>query len=526
MKEIEYEILSLYKKAPNQTFSTTEIVKTVQPKQYDEIEKTLQDQLSSKEKLKQAKRKKAQLHRKVLYHMNKLVENKILNIAKSGEKGEKYFALALEEGEEISVDKYKKKPITITKPQTPAMPIEGYESGGIVTKFEEVTWIDRLNCIIFEAGTIKDMEKTINMIIQSFSTVNDNIGINNFEALAQQNTVEETIKQLDRLEAECKDFAKNITLIIEISEIGRTEIIQELMKEFAEKKYEHINTVLNLEAKELTKYSSMLTQVIKDFLENGTKLYIKNNTVAKSPYSIGKEGAYCFNEDEWELYLSKVKGSVNCISLAQTTLSADIEKFYNKFGLTADDFDKFMINCAESLLSANSIQRKKAPEYFNYLIELNKPKMREAFMFSRNYIRLLNYEYLKQKFDETFHITLFRRAKERIDEFCHSEETIYKSCGMPTRFKICFSSQRSEPIEIKKIEELYKKDFKNKMKEIEELNHIITGGIITEFIKQRNIQAEDVIQEITTMLNTYKIPLICYTFKKPKGAEVKLSEYI
>ena len=71
-------------------------------------------------------------------------------------------------------------------------------------------------------------------------------------------------------------------------------------------------------------------------------------------------------------------------------------------------------------------------------------------------------EILKEKFDETFHLTLLKRVKEKVEDFSHTEETIYKSCGMPTRFNICFSTGKNPSIEVKNLEDIYKKEFKNK----------------------------------------------------------------
>ena len=49
-----------------------------------------------------SKREMAQMHRKLLYHINKLVENGILRFSRHGEKGHKFFALNIGENEEIN----------------------------------------------------------------------------------------------------------------------------------------------------------------------------------------------------------------------------------------------------------------------------------------------------------------------------------------------------------------------------------------------------------------------------------------
>jgi hypothetical protein len=537
MHKTEYDILSLYKKNPHKIYSTTDIVRAVEP-EFEEVEKSMKDPYSDKETIKKAKRKKAQMHRKVLYYLTKLVEEKVLKITKEGAKGEKYFSISLEEGEELSIEKYKKREITISKPRTPAMPIEGYEQAGIVLKFEESTWIDRLNCLVFESTTIKDLAKLTKILDRSFSLVNDCIGINNFELFINNSSTEEIISSLDRLESDCRDFAKKITLIIDTSMIHESTDITTFIEIFSTKKYDNIYIVFDTESKELEKHYQLFEKIINKFSTNAIPLYIKNKNIAKSPYCYGNAGVYTFDENEWKNYTENIKGKTACVSCAQSTLSIDVRKFYDTFGFNMENFEKFIINCAESLLSANSIQRRKASEFFEYLIELNTPNAQEVFMFSRNYLRFWNYDYLKEKFDIDFETELFRKVREITTNFSISEETIYKSCGMPTRFKVCFAAAAEsvytniftkleyKHTEIKGFEDLYAEEIKQKIKNKENMNTIFNGGLFIDFARTGNIKEDEVIRELNTILNTYKIPFFVYKFRKTKGVDLKLNEFI
>ena len=96
MHKIEYAILQVYKDTPEIEISTSDLVKTVFPGKHNEIEGIMNTSFKDKNEILQAKRDKATLQKRLLYHLNKLVEEDILKVSKEGGKGEKYFKLVLE----------------------------------------------------------------------------------------------------------------------------------------------------------------------------------------------------------------------------------------------------------------------------------------------------------------------------------------------------------------------------------------------------------------------------------------------
>src|SRR3989344_3973622 len=109
MDETKQKIIAMFKER-GEDIPTGDILMRVYPES-----KTFKD----KEDL-DSKRKTAQFHRKLLYHINELTP------------------------------KYKKK-MTISRPIMPSMPIENYEHQGIVLKYEPSSWIDKLNSIVIMA---------------------------------------------------------------------------------------------------------------------------------------------------------------------------------------------------------------------------------------------------------------------------------------------------------------------------------------------------------------------------------------
>ncbi|MFT4304622.1 MAG: hypothetical protein ACMXX8_00890, partial [Candidatus Woesearchaeota archaeon] len=142
MREEEAKIIEMFKGSKNIELSTSEIVKKLYRNDYKKINDEISNNIfDDKEKSEKLKRHKAQLHRKTLYHINKLVKDDILKVSKILGKGEKYFELAIGHENELIFQKSKKRKIVISKPTIPAMPIEGYEQKNIIKKFEEATWM-------------------------------------------------------------------------------------------------------------------------------------------------------------------------------------------------------------------------------------------------------------------------------------------------------------------------------------------------------------------------------------------------
>ena len=59
----------------------------------------------------------------------------------------------------------------------------------------------------------------------------------------------------------------------------------------------------------------------------------------------------------------------------------------------------------------------------------------------------------------------------------------------------------------------------------EQLFSLFDGGEISTFYRAENVTAEDVVRELVTILNTFKLPFLRYDFGGMKG-EVKLTKFI
>lgn len=530
MHQTEYGILAFFRDNPQKEISTSNIVSEVFPEKFNRIEVTLDDPLSSKEKLSGAKKELGQLHRNVLHHLNKLVNEGILKVNKEGSKGKKYFILAIDPGEELIFEKHRKR-IMISKPSLPALPIEGFEQKGIVHKFEPSTWVDRLNAVLFECTKFDNLGDVLGTVVDSFSSVNDVFGLNEFETLSGDMT-----SFLEKLDNECEDYGKKVNLILNLFELNvkKKENIIGTVMDYIRVKPKNITIIFNVKNRAITKHSDFFERVFGEFIEQKIELNIKNHDLIEAPWMIGRAGPYTFDKDEWELYKTEIKGKTYGLACAQSTFLIDVSRFL-KENNNLNDFRTFIMNVAKSLLSANSIQRKRSEEFFTNLIKLNKEKSREFFMFSRNYMRFWNYGWKQPDVDQEQIINLIKSTKEEVDEFSASEETIYKSCGMPTRFKIAFapafsevadmSQSQYEKIQIAKIDDFYSKDTKEALLMKEKISALFDGGDLATFYRAEDVKAEEVVREVMTILNTFKLPYFSYDFGGLK-ADVKLTSFI
>lgn len=534
MYETEYKILSLFKENPGKELSTEHIISRLYPDSYKKLNEELKK--TDKKALLKAKRKKAQLHRKALYYLNKLVKEDIIRLSKEGAKGRKYFALSLSADEEFIIKKYKRK-IIISQPM-PAMPIEGYEQKGILHKFSPATWIDRLNSILLECSKINDLKKLYKVINECFANVNDVIALNDFELLLQEATSDEAMDFLRKIDSDCSDYGKYISCIIDLTNIktDKTDRIIDALEFYEKLKSTNINFIFDTRSKELRENSSFFEKVIEIFSRSKIQLHIKNQDLHEAPYMLGRAGPYAFDESEWKLYKKKLQGKILGIACGQSTIAVDIDKFFTG-SRSIKQFREFIMKIVNALLAANSLQRKRSEEYFKNLISLNIPLTRELFIFSKDYIRFWNYGWKQPKLDENLGINLIKSVKEEVDDFAVSEDTIYKACGIPTRFRVAFScafkefdtkafsEEKFKRIQIKKIEDLYSNKIKQLLKEKEEIFTLFDGGDRLRFYRSGDINAEDICRELNIILNTFKIPFFCYDFGEITE-NIKLTSFI
>lgn len=525
MHSLETAILQVFKAKPDKEFCTTELVKEVflnrQEKPYRE---------PSKEESQTEKRRKAMLHRKLLYHLNKLVDDGVIKTTRMQAKGEKCFALALEEGELIIGKGHKK--IIISKTPSKTTPVEMYEQKGIVKKIGEPNWESNVNSILIECKAIKDLNKAYSTIIDVFNNVNDVVGLNNFEALAEVSDIESLLKFVEGIEEQTKNYQKRVNLLIDAQKIGNEEKFCEFAGAFSEIAPSGIDIIFNLDLKEFGNKRAMFEKIIRSFSEKTIKVNIKNNLQSKSPFMVGNAGVYCFNEDEWESYQKKEKPNIKGVVCSQTSITIDFTRFF-KDTKSSSEFRKLVVNSLKAIVMANSQQRRKTKEYFKYMEDLSRDNPKEFFSLARSYIRFWNYDLEKEP---ELARDLLKSCSEMAKQFCRTQETVFQSCGIPSRCRVVFSSgfkkQDSKSLServykkttLTKPEDIYNEGMKKRIKEREHMFQVFNGGDRVRFFRSGSSKPKDIVIEINTILSSFNIPFFCYDFANLSG-RVKLTDF-
>lgn len=530
MHETAQAIVGLFRKTGNE-LATSQIIEQID-KEYAELRQNLGSIRDDKE-INDVKRKISQLHRKTLHHLNKLVKLGILKIVKHGEKGEKFFTLGISDGEEIiEISPEYKRRIIVSKPTNVSMPIEGYEQKGIVTKYEPATWIDRLNSIIVLCEKSKNLDFFHKLLTENvFPIVNDSIDLENFEILINKESVVEFIKNID---GECEDYGKIVNLSINISEITNFANFNLLLDQIEKNSFKNLRFIFALSQEDFTSAFNLLFKIIEVFSKARKELYVKNRRVQKSPYFIGRSGPYSMNDKEWSSS-EDLKKNLFCIACSQSAAIVDVNKFYNENGLDIEKFSQLMFNISKSMLTANSLQRRKSEDYFKSVNILNKGNEADFLILSRNYIRFWNFGLSQPEINQEFVLNMINEAKKKIDHFAVAEETIYKSCGMTTRFRLAlapsfrFSGGLSEAkynhLEIRDVEDLSKKDIRKSLIEREALSQLFDGGNEVTLHYMGLFDVDSMLRHLNNLLSNYKIPLYNLNFSQIKG-DLKLSAFI
>ncbi len=198
---------------------------------------------------------------------------------------------------------------------------------------------------------------------------------------------------------------------------------------------------------------------------------------------------------------------------------------------------ELMGKIAKSLLLASAEQQERSEHFLRGLIQLNPEHAQHYFRFSRFFVRFWNYGWKTPEFDQHFVTKFLSESKKAVDEYCISEETIYKSCGMPTRFRIAYSCAEQAVAQKIFSQATYQRliinspisffnDTTNKyiMSTKETIFKQFDGGDRITFDRSPIKDPEEVLKEIAYILSTPSLPFFRYKFTQQK--ETPLTKFL
>jgi hypothetical protein len=544
MHFVEQKIIQRFANEPAREISTSELVKSVFIKEYEEIKHYIYNEQRDRELVKIGKRKKARLHRKLLYHLGVLTKDNILKVTRLLGKGEKYFAINSDKEVLRKKDAEIKNVLESVSSSNPDLfvlsGLESYEEQKIINRFDPQNWIAKINSLFIESDARSTINDLYLLLTQIYPNYNDCAGLLNFNVVIDGESLENLNAFVKKVNIDTRDYNKYLNLIIDLSKIKDSVKLTDFISSFAELAPERVYIIFQTNSRALSNQTRFMRLLIKNFSEKKIRINIQNTDLHAAPYMIGRAGAYTLQEDDWEEYLKHIRGKTIGLCCSQTSIYIDYYRFF-KNGGSMSDFRELIQKAAKALLLATTTQRKKSDILFKPLNDLNSKSQNRFFLYSQNYIRIWNYE-LSGEEDETANEfsnfeSLLKAAVENLDEFCKREETIFKSCGIPIRYKIVLSSafkrfdaellspRAYNKITIKGSSDFHAEGLIRYIHGREQLFKIFQGGDRVRFFRTPNFVPDDIITEINFILNSYDLHLFSYDFKSRKG-DVTLDNFM
>lgn len=510
--KLDYKVLEIFQKNPEKEYSSIDLVAYIYPDRYKIITDNSNDPHVSSETKKQDQDELLKLQRKILYHLSELVKKGILYVAKTESKGRKKYALSIESGEKIILDRYKKK-IVITKPSTPTLPLGDLEERNIVTRFEKETFFHSLNCVVVSCDQFESLDVLLDYIRDILEDVNDVIGLHHIEPLFLEASQKELEIFFRALRSELSSFKKQICIYCDILNY-KPHYFSEIPFLILENS-KHISFVLGLSSHEILEYNKEIEYIYKEFLKHNIALHFHNKAIHNGIAFMGSAGPYTITEKRWKAYQEKDKEDSYQLMLGQSSLIVNTDAI-KTLEQSAKSFKDKIIRMANALFESNAYQRRNVLRIYKEV-----PESWRLLEYSKNYIRI---KHIPDEADQ-FLITIQDIKKEIID-FSNNQKTIYLSCGMPTNFRVEFAFQESPTVSISSIEDFYKEKNKEQFKLFEKYHGVFDSSLHIKIDRKGSLEILDALREINIVLSSYHIPFFSYNIKHITGANMNLDMFM
>jgi hypothetical protein len=525
MHQIEHKILTQFQKNPQKEFSTTDIIMESSPDEYFSIQESLKSIDTKACRL--AMQKKAQLHRKFLYHINALVDQQVLAVKGVRGKGEKIFSLGIDTGNILIVKKNRQ--ILITKNSNATHTSDEIEKEGLIYRFDSERWASKTNCVLYEAYA-EGLLSYYSQIRQAFTELNDAVGINGFEKYIYSTSQENLAYLLSMMDSDSRDLAICINLIIDLQKCAWDNKFAAFISEYCKLKPKSVFINFLSCPMSLKKNELALKEIIKAFSAHEIKLNVQNINIRIPPTLIGNAGTYSLPAIDWQNYISARKETKKGVSIATSSIAIDMHKCFMA-GLTSSEIRAVAVKSAKILLKA-SIDRAKNNESLRKLSL--KSQDREFFLYEKSILRFWNYDLQDKNCANT--CLLLQSIAEEIERFCTAHRAIYNSCGLPSGFDVSFSSAFSgfsrslspksySKMTIRKITDFQEEGIGSFISKKEDVAKVFAAGDRSRFFRKGELTAPDVFRELIFLLSSTTLDLITYDFRENRG-DSKLTSYL
>lgn len=490
MHKTEKQLINVFSQSPQRSFTTSELVSLAFSDDYHAI----RDQLHSNdtETKKHAKRHKAKLHRKLLYHLNKLLKKGILRVDEIQARGEKSYALAQTSGETIYHDK--ESTITITHAERPPRYTTGHEEAKRI--YVRSTALHTIDAYAINAKAHPGIAHLRQELIHAYPHINDAILISNAQHLLElgQEAMSAGIAQL---EADTQDYEVAITLHIDLTQQQLTQRHLAFFRTFALHKPSRVYIVFGADAQTLKTQQTIFTQILDILSADKIKINIQNNTQTQDIHFYGEAGSYLLTQAH-----KHVLDKHHAVIVANTSMLIDAQQAKN-----ASTQTQIINDAMRTMLSHISAQRRLAHKALSGIAR--STELKEQLSTPTAIIRYYSFSL------EESTIALFSDIKKQIQQFSEIHNRIYASCGVPIDLQIQLSTGFIHYADLpartyKKTPVKSKSDLSTQQLRLREqlLRAMQTDRV--RIFRETPYSPQDLFNEIVYLLEQYSIPLICY----------------
>ncbi len=512
MNELEHKILHKFKMESSRELSTSEVVRGVLSEESRWVKEVLSG-VRERAQLVVAKRKKGQLHRKVLYYLNKLKKEESIIQTKVTGKGEKYFVLNVQKTKENERTFFESPQVQLVTP------IEGYEKQGFIHR-EEGGWSNRVSSIMMDASKFSGIFKLQNAISECFSEVSDAVGVYRFEVILEEATPEAIKEGLRKLDLEAKDFNREVCLLVNVNQVQEAKL-KYFVEDWMRVQPEKVKIIWRVDSGWLESHQELGGYILKLFASHHLVLFMDNNSLQEAPSFLGKTGVHRMSKEEWENFL---KSGMEMGVCAVCALSLDVERFFNK-GHSFQEFRLMVQKAAKALFLGNWAIRNQGRDHLALLSRMNEGS-RAGYHLGSNQLRFTHFPVKGVEADHF--LSLLESCRFEVARFVKVQETILKSCGMPLRFKIALGvgefAGSNEELVVSKVAEFFKPEFQEYIRRKERLAKIFAGKSILRWITPTGDQQEW-LNQIRYVLDHVNIPFFSLSFGEEKGI-IKLTSFL
>ncbi|NJL44402.1 MAG: hypothetical protein HC945_03770 [Nitrosarchaeum sp.] len=129
-----------------------------------------------------------------------------------------------------------------------------------------------------------------------------------------------------------------------------------------------------------------------------------------------------------------------------------------------------------------------------------------------------------------------RRSQSDVGGFCNTQETIFKSCGMPMRFQVAvasafvkfgaeaLSARSYRKSMVRGLGDLMSDEMQSFLRVRSELFDVFRGGDRVRFFRQGEADVRKVLEEWKFLLSTAFVPVFTYDFRGVSG-DLRLTSF-